>query len=117
MPGDGAQYARGVKAALAYVLLPVTGLIAYVTGVEARTRFHGLQAIVLGLVIPVALYVTALGPPVAVQIAFALGMGSWLAFIVMTAAGRDPKLPWLGSWLGRLAAVPIRDAPRSTSGS
>jgi len=117
MPGTGAHYAHAVKATLAYVLLPVSGLIAYLGGAEARTRFHGLQAIALGLLIPVALYVAALGPPVLVQVTFAAGMLVWLAFVALTALGRDPRLPFVHSSLERLAAVDVRDVPRSTSGN
>ena len=104
-------------ASLAYVLLPVTGLVAYLTGTDARTRFHGLQAIAIGLVWPLLLYAAALGPAVAVQIVFVIGLLVWLGFLIATVARRDPRLPGIAGMLERLAATGIRDAPRSTSGS
>ena len=116
MPTSDPHYARRVKASLAYLLLPVTGLVAYLKGLEPRTRFHGLQAIVLGLVWPVALYAMALGPPVAVQLTFAVGFLVWLAFLGLTAVGRDPRIPYVGALLERLASTGIRDERRSTSG-
>jgi len=116
MPAPSAHYARAVKAGAAYLLLPVTGLIAYLTSEESRIRFHGLQAIFLGLLWPVGLYVAALGPPVLVQLVFAAGAVVWLVFLVAAAIGRDPRLPVFSSMLDRLAEVGVRDAPRSTSG-
>ena len=104
-------------AALAYLLLPVTGLIAYVAGRDQRVRTHGLQAIVLGLVWPVSLYAAALGPPVAVQITFGLGATGWLALLVLTMLGRDPVLPVVGGALAALAESSTKDEPRSTSGN
>lgn len=104
-------------AALAYVLLPVTGLVAYLTGRDRRIRAHGLQAIVIGLLWPSSLYVAALGPAVAVQAAFGLWAVVWLAFLGATALGRDPKLPFVGARLFVLAAEGTKDVPRSTSGS
>ena len=117
MPGSAAHYARAVTAGLAYLLLPVTGLVAYLTGREPRTRFHGLQAIVLGLLWPVALYAIGLGPAVAVQVTFAVGFLTWLWFLILTMLGRDPRLPLVARLLERLAATRIRGAPRSTSGN
>jgi len=117
MPGSDAHYARGVKAGAAYLLLPVTGLIAYLSGREARTRFHGLQSILLGLLWPVALYAATLGPPVVVQLVFGVGGILWLAFLIAAGVGRDPRLPLVSDALARLAAVGLRGAPRNTSGS
>ena len=104
-------------ATFAYLLLPVTGLIAYLTGRDRRVRAHGLQAIVIGLGWPVLLYAAALGPPVAVQIAFGVGAMVWLALLVLTMLGRDPRLPVVGSALAALAETSTKDAPRSTSGN
>ena len=98
-------------AALAYLLLPVTGLIAFLTGRNGRVRAHGLQAIVIGLLWPVALYAAALGPPVAVQAVFAVGLLVWLAFLVATALGRDPRLPIVGTRLFELATAGTKDGP------
>ena len=103
-------------APLAYVLLPVTGLVAYLTGTDARTRFHGLQAIAIGVVWPLLLYAAALGPAIAVQIVFVAGLLVWLGFLIATIVRRDPRLPGVAGILERLAVTGIRDAPRSTSG-
>lgn len=90
-------------AAFAYVLLPVTGLLAYFSGRTPRARWHGLQAIVLGALWPALLYVAAalnesLVLPVAVG-----GAALWLLFLGATALGRDPALPWIGAKLKELA--------------
>lgn len=102
-------------AALAYVVLPVTGLIAYLAGSDSRTRFHGLQAITIGLAWPVALYAASIGPPVAVQVTFVVGALVWFLFLVTTLAGRDPRLPAIGRYLELLSAT--TGERRSTSGS
>lgn len=104
-------------AAFAYLLLPVTGLIAYLTGRDQRVRTHGLQAIVVGLVWPLCLYAAAFGPAVAVQIAFGVGAVVWLGLLVLTMFGRNPLLPVIGGPLSALAATGTKDEPRSTSGS
>jgi uncharacterized membrane protein len=104
-------------AAFAYLLLPVTGLIAYLTGHDTRARTHGLQAIVVGLVWPLCLYVAAFGPAVAVQITFGVGAVVWLGLLVLTLFGRDPVLPVIGGPLSALAETGTKDEPRSTSGN
>ena len=104
-------------AAFAYVLLPITGLVAYLTGADGRARFHGLQAIAIGLLWPVALYIAALGPAVAVQAVFVVGALVWFGFLVATLLGRDPRLPLIGRSLERLAVLGSRDERRSTSGT
>jgi uncharacterized membrane protein len=91
-------------AALAYVLLPVTGLVAYLKGSSQRARFHGLQAIAIGLLWPVALYACTYAGPGATQAAFALGGIAWLAWLVLAAFGLNPRLPLLGPALWRAAA-------------
>ena len=104
-------------AAFAYLLLPVTGLIAYMTGRDQRARTHGLQAIVLGLAWPICLYLAAFGPAVAVQVTFGLGAVVWLGLLVLTLVGRDPLLPVIGGPLAALAETSAKDEPRSTSGN
>ena len=91
-------------AALAYVLLPVTGLIAYLKGPSRRMRFHGLQAIAIGLLWPVVLYACTYAGPGATQAAFALGGIVWLGFLVLAAFGLNPRVPLLGPALWRAAA-------------
>ncbi len=90
-------------AAFAYVLLPITGLVAYFSGKTPRVRWHGLQAIVLGAVWPALLY---LGGAVdeSLVLPFAIGgAATWLLFLAATAIGRDPSLPWLGPRLRAIA--------------
>lgn len=96
-------------AALAYLLLPVSGLVAYLTGGDRRTRAHGLQAISIGLLWPVCLYVSALGPAVAVQVVFVIFTLVWLAFLLLTLFGRDPQLPIVGRKLAAFAEVGTKD--------
>ena len=104
-------------AALAYLLLPVTGLVAYLTGRDLRTRFHGLQAITIGLLWPVAMYAASIGPPVAVQVVFGIGFVTWAGFLIATLAGRDPRLPGLAHRLEVLSVASSRAERRSTSGN
>lgn len=91
-----------VVAPLAYVLLPLSGLFAYLFG-DARARFHGLQAILFGLVWPLGLYGAAAVSAVATRVVFAAGGLLWVGAIVATAAGRDPAVPGMRGWFGRLA--------------
>jgi uncharacterized membrane protein len=93
-------------AGLAYLLLPVTGLIAYLTGASARVRFHGLQAIAIGLVWPVLLYAASIGTARLTQIVFAIGVVFWLIFLIGALIGRDPKIPGLWKPLQQLAMHP-----------
>jgi uncharacterized membrane protein len=95
-------------AALAYALLPVTGLAAYLLSSSARVRLHGLQAVTLGLVWPAALYACAALSRTATQIAFFVGAVVWLVLLVSTAFGKDVHIPLLGRWLARAAANPPR---------
>lgn len=92
-------------AALAYVLLPLSGLVAYSMGTSSRVRFHGLQAIVLGLAWPLLLYAASALAPIATQIVFALGGLLWLWLVVASALGRDPALPLVGRPLARATGV------------
>lgn len=92
-------------AALAYALLPVTGLIAFLGSRSPRTRWHGLQAIALGLVWAVVLYPAARLSAGLTQALFVLGALLWIWFMVATARGRDPALPFLGGILKEIAAA------------
>jgi uncharacterized membrane protein len=91
-------------AALAYLLLPVTGLAAYLTGKSERVRFHGLQAIALGLAWPAALYGCTYLTPGATQACAVAGAALWLGFLVTTALGLNPRIPVAGNYLQRAAA-------------
>ena len=86
-------------AALAYILLPVTGGLAFLLSASPRTRSHGLQAIVLGTLWPLALYAASAVAAALTWVVAAIGTLAWLGFIAFTAAGRDPKLPFIGAWL------------------
>jgi uncharacterized membrane protein len=95
-------------AALAYVLLPVSGLVAYLRGRSARTRFHGLQAVTLGLVWPLALYACTYLTPGATQLCWALGAVVWLVFLGATAFGANPRFPVVGKAIERVAQTDPR---------
>jgi uncharacterized membrane protein len=90
-------------AALAYLLLPVTGLVAYFSGKTPRARWHGLQAIVLGALWPALLYVAAATVESLVLPVAIVGAAVWLLFLLAAAVGRDPALPWLGPKLREMA--------------
>lgn len=90
-------------AALSYLLLPVSGLIAFLTAADARVRFHGSQAIALGLVWPLALYAASVISTTLTQIVFALGALVWATFALAALAGRDPVLPGLAGILTEAA--------------
>jgi len=93
--------------ALAYVLLPLSGLVAFVTGGDARVRFHGAQAIVFGTLWGAILYLgSALSAAVTVAVA-AVGSIVWILLLAAAAMGRDPALPLIGRLLWK-AAQPER---------
>jgi uncharacterized membrane protein len=96
-------------AALAYVLLPVSGLIAYFNGSNARIRWHGLQAITIGVLWPAALYAASSFSVRAVQLVWALGAATWLAVMLAAAFGKDVCLPLLGKFLQKAAV----ESPRA----
>jgi hypothetical protein len=96
-------------AALAYVLLPLSGLAAYLSGKSARVRFHGLQAVTLGLVWPAALYGCTYLTPGATQVCAVVGAAAWLGLLGTTAFGLDPTIPVAGRYLRRAA----QEDPRS----
>lgn len=97
-------------AALAYVLLPVSGLVAYLKGASQRLRFHGLQAIFIGLIWPLALYACTYLSPGATQACFAVGGVVWLGFLAAAAFGADPRIPLVGAALQRAALADPRAA-------
>jgi uncharacterized membrane protein len=90
-------------AALAYVLLPLSGLIAYFNGGSPRLRFHGLQAIAFGLLWPAALYCGTAVSRTASQAAWALGAIVWVALMLLAGIGKDVRLPLIGRWLAQAA--------------
>ena len=100
-------------AALAYLFLPVSGLAAYLMGRSERTRFHGLQAIALGLAWPAALYGCTYLTPGVTQVCAAVGGLAWLGFLLGAGFGRDPRIPLLGRYLQHVA----QDDPRALAGT
>ena len=97
--------------ALAYLVPPVTGLIAYLKGRSARMRLHGLQSVGLGVLWPAALYVGSWISPLATRIAFGFCALLWIALIVSTAVGFDVVLPGTKRSLIRAAATPPSQSP------
>jgi uncharacterized membrane protein len=95
-------------AAFAYILLPVSGLIAYFTGRTARMRLHGLQAVFLGAAWPAALYAGSAVSARVTQITWALGALLWVALMGAAAFGKDLRLPLVGPRLQRVAAASPR---------
>jgi uncharacterized membrane protein len=95
-------------AALAYLLLPLSGLLAYLLADDSRLRVHGLQAITVGTLWPVAIYGASAVSPTATRIAFAVGVVTWIVLLVGAALGRNPRLPLIGRFLERAAAEPPR---------
>lgn len=88
-------------AALAYVLLPFSGMIAFFLGGTPRTRFHGIQAVILGVTWPLLLYAASVLSAVATQVTFLLGGIVWIVFLVVAAFGKDPRLPIVGDACAR----------------
>ena len=88
-------------AAFAYVLPPVSGALAYLLGSSPRVRFHGSQAVVIGVVWPVLLYLASALSSGITQIVFLLGVIVCLGAFVATLAGRDVRLPVIGPVLAR----------------
>jgi uncharacterized membrane protein len=95
-------------AALAYLLLPVSGLMAYLLAEEPQLRTHGLQAITVGALWPAAIFAGSAISPTATRIAFVAGAITWIALLVAAALGMDPRLPLIGRFLERVAAEPPR---------
>ena len=80
-------------AALAYVLLPLSGAIAYFVSDSRRVRFHGFQAILYGIVWPGALYAaSAISSAVTAAVGIA-GAAGWLLLIALAGVGMDPRFP------------------------
>jgi hypothetical protein len=91
-------------AALAYVFPPLSGLAAYVWGSRDRTRWHGLQAVLLGALWPAALVACSLWTPGATQVAFFAGLGIFVLLFATTLFGGDLLVPGLGRRLRAWAA-------------
>ncbi|HVM34637.1 MAG TPA: hypothetical protein VM784_04775 [Actinomycetota bacterium] len=97
--------------ALAYLLPPLSGLVALFGGKSARARFHGLQSIAFGAAWPAILWACSFVSTGATQVAFALGILLWVVLMGAAAFGRDLRLPFLGRFLVAAAEVPPTGAP------
>lgn len=80
-------------------------MFAYLKGSSARVRFHGLQAVVIGLLWPVALYAASVLSARVTQAVFLIGVVVWLGFLVAALVGRDPRLPVVSRSLVRWARM------------
>ena len=87
-------YAADV-AALAYVALPLTGTCVLLLARSGRARFHGAQAIIVGLVWGAALYGASQMSPAVTRAVWGIGGLVWLALLIGTALGKDPVVPGL----------------------
>ena len=97
-------------AVVAYLLPPLTGLVAYLFGGDARARCHGLQSVLFGALWPAALYVCSWIAVGATQMVAATGAILWVIFVLATAMGKDPGVPLVAAWLRRAAET----SPRAT---
>lgn len=76
-------------AAAAYLLLPITGVLALAFARTPRVRAHGAQAIAFGLLWPAALFAaSALGSGLT-QAVFLVGLVVYVGLIGATLLGRD----------------------------
>lgn len=98
-------------AVFAYLLPPVSGLVAYLFAGDVRARSHGLQSIGFGLLWPVCLLLAAGASDAAAQAVFGIGVALWLTLLLLTGAGRDPHLPGTRGWLERAAGAAPREPP------
>jgi uncharacterized membrane protein len=90
-------------ATLAYLFPPITGLAVYLVAPSERERFHGLQAIGLGLLAAISLYGASAISGGLTPFVFAFWVFVWLGLILATVMGKDPRIPLLGGVLKRAA--------------
>ncbi len=95
-------------AALAYLLLPISGGIAYFAARTPRVRLHGLQAALLGALWPASLYAGASVSPGVTQVVFVVMGVIWLVVMASAALGKDLWLPGVGRLLTRVSDRPGR---------
>jgi uncharacterized membrane protein len=93
---------------IAYLLLPITGVLVFLLSYSERARFHALQSIVFGTAWALLLYAGALIGARVTQAVFILGVLAWLTLIVATWRGRDLRLPLVGGYLEGLAGADSR---------
>ena len=95
-------------AALAYLLPPISGLVAYFAASSERVRLHGFQSVLFGVLWPAALYGGSAISAGATQAVFFAGLALWLALFALTLFGLNPRVPGTGALLSRLTASPPR---------
>lgn len=95
-------------ATLAYLFPPLTGLAVYFVAGSTRERFHGLQAIALGLLSAVSLYAASALSSSVTPYVFAFWVLVWIVLIAASLFGKDASVPLLGTLLRRAAG----DDPR-----
>ncbi|MDQ3753032.1 MAG: hypothetical protein M3333_09130 [Actinomycetota bacterium] len=93
-------------AALAYLLLPISGGIAYFFARTPRVRLHGAQAVLLGALWPAGLYAGARVSPGVTQAVFVVMGVIWLVVMSLAALGKDLWLPGMGRLLDRVSDRP-----------
>lgn len=92
-------------AALAYLVPPISGAVAFFFGSQPRVRFHGLQSVALGAVWPILLYGASVLSARVTQATFVLGLFVWIGSFVAAATGRDLRLPVVGRVLARATGL------------
>ena len=92
--------------ALAYLVPPVTGLLAYLKGSSPRVRLHGLQSVAFGILWPSALYAGSWISPTATRAAFVVFAALWIVLLFTTAFGLDPVVPGTRRALVRATEIP-----------
>jgi uncharacterized membrane protein len=90
-------------AAIAYLFPPLTGLAVYFVGTSERERFHGLQAIALGLLAAVSLYAASAISSASAPYVFAFWVIVWFVSLFGALIGKDVRVPLLGKLLERAA--------------
>lgn len=95
-----------------YLLPPLTGFLAYLRGGDESARFHSLQAVAFGTVLPLVLYGASWVSALATRVAAAAGFALWLVLIVAAARGKTLSLPLIGPLARRAARYELeRDRP------
>ena len=94
-------------AGLAYLLPPLSGLVALLAGRTGRVRLHGIQAVVLGALWPAALYAASALTPGVTQVVFAAAVCCWLVLAVAALVGADLWFPGIRRLFGSATETPL----------
>lgn len=98
-------------AVLAYLLPPISGLLAYLKGGTDAVRFHGLQSVLLGVLWPALLFGCSEVSPTATRVAAAVGAGSWIMLAVVAGAGGRPVIASVANRIERAVGRSVRGEP------